>query len=253
MEITVQEIRNLILINSAMLHPDDADMQTEYIFKALVRYIGDEFAISISKGISVQDAHTTYSALFGELIGRLGYWKNLADALFVYRKETFEQDFTERFSKGVLSGLILQSAVRNKTSIAQAIKTIIAGNQQGEQCFPEDFLQVRGMPIKLTEANLTNNIWPKFKNAAHLWASLSHFQVDEDMPEISRCFIMLNSLRLKHPAAPIAGVVEFLSMANKYLDEACSFTPPHSGKPLLERSEAREIFLTPPPDHSATP
>lgn len=244
-----------IIINAFMLHPDDASWRTEYACKALLRYISDQNAIALSDRVPLTAVHHGLGALLTSCLIKFGGWTKFYESVTAFRKETLEQDFLDRLAKGIITGAILHIALREKVSIAEAIKSIVASNQKGSDLRREDKLQIKGLDINLTESNLSKNIWPKYKRAAHLWASFNQFSPPLVIERLGqRVFVDITALRTENLHVKDVGFEGFFIVAANYLERASAFKPSRSSKPLLDKKEALEFFFdSPPPDHSATP
>lgn len=248
------DLTRTLLINAFMLHPDDGSWRTEYICKALLRYIADQNTFAISQKIPPMTVHSGLAVLLTNCMAKLGGWTKFYESVTAFRKENLEKDFMERFAKGIITGAILHIAIRRKASISQAIEEIVAQNQCESELQYEDRLRIYDLDINLTESNLSKNVWPKYKRAAHLWASLNQFLPPVIIERLgSRVFVDIASLRSENPHIPSGGFEGFFIVAAHYLEKASLFTPPRSNKPLLDKKEALEFFFDAPCDHSATP
>lgn len=103
-----------LIINAFLLHPDDGPWRMEYICKALLWHIADQNALAISGNIPVMAVHQGLGALLSNCLYNLGGWTRFYEFVTSFRKETLEQDFIDRFAKGIIAGAILHIAVRDK-------------------------------------------------------------------------------------------------------------------------------------------
>lgn len=242
-----------LVINGIMLHPDSAERQAEYVYKALLKYLGDQYAVAISRGAPKEEAHTEFGVFLHDAISMLGNWNSFANSILNFRREKIEYDFPDRLVKGTIAGQILHTAIENKISISASIDSLIEDNQQCKPIFGEFKLQLKGTDINFTKSNLTTNIWSQYKNVSHLWASFLHFQYPENSEILSGVFIDISALQSSNPHIQAEGFDGFMALSDEYLRLASSFTPPRSSKPILNKEDARQIFFPWDTDRCVTP
>lgn len=207
----------MLCINGLMLHPDDEKWRMEYIFKALFCYIAEQNTFWLDQQLAKKTVHAGIAVLLAESVSLLGRWTKFYEFTLSYRKESFQQDFLERFSKGLAAGMLSHHAVAERVSLSTAIKKMIEDNQNFDSTKDEDKLQVPDININFTESNLSQNIWPKYKRVAHLWASLNNFMQPEGLSSLaSSVFVNIASLKPQNPGIKQGGFDGFYYIANEY-------------------------------------
>ncbi|MDL2279799.1 hypothetical protein LJC15_03935 [Desulfovibrio sp. OttesenSCG-928-G11] len=174
----------------------------------------------------------------------------------------FSQDgkgsLQERFIRGFFAGIMLNLALTEKISLTKAAKRL-------EDSWPElkrEEPDLHGMAPDVTPTNLLQNVWPVFKDVAHLWAALQDFS--HTLPSLKDVFhpfdlrdlVEKSSIIVKDPdtqkmvRVPLTiwpsqggGWYAFLYKANHILDVGLG---KDGSKPLLSEANCWRFVLSDP-------
>lgn len=229
-----------LALTAGMLYPSPKDIEDrrEYLYKALISYLAEQARYASSVGLNPMETNKALIYLFSSAQAAIGGLVDLDKYLLIQRKEDFRQAFNDRLCKGILTGLVLNTALGKRISLNEAIKQCVNVEQQAEHVKPDGEFKACGFSMKFTEDNFTKNIWPVFKDIAHLWAALSHFKY-KDSPYVPLVFIDFDQIEVDCLPPPLQGK-KFVSnydlfkfLAYTYWGNAIAYKPPKSSTTLM--------------------
>ncbi len=240
---SVDRYIEFLALTAGMLYPASKDMEDrrEYLYKALISFLAEQARYASSVGLTPVETNKALIVFFSAAQAAIGGWIDLDKYLLIQRKEDFRQAFNDRLCKGMLTGLVLNTALGKRISLNEAIKQCINAEQQGAHVKPDGEFRACGFTMKFTEDNFTKNIWPVFKDIAHLWAALSHFKY-KDSPYVPLVFIDFDQVEVNFLPPPLQGKKVasnydlFKFLAYTYWGNAISYKPPKSGATLLKEN-----------------
>jgi len=237
---SVDRYIEFLALTAGMLYPAPKDIEDrrEYLYKALISYLAEQARYASSVGLTPVETNKALIIFFSAVQSAIGGWVDLDKYLLIQRKEDFRQSFNDRLCKGMLTGRVLNVALSKKISLNEAIKLCVHMEQQGDHVRPDGEFRACGFSMKFTEDNFTKNIWPIFKDIAHLWAALGHFKY-VDSPYVSLVFIDFDQIEATFLPPPLQGKKIgsnydlFKFLAYTYWGNAIAFKPPKSGAKLM--------------------
>lgn len=209
---SIARYQEFLELTAFMMYPRDKDQddRREYVHKALIAYVSEQARYARNEGLDPFETNKALLVFFNEVLAAIGGWEDVDKYVFISRKEDFRQAFNERFTKGMLAGLVVIRALTKKISLNEAIKQSVDEEQQAESIKPNGDFRVYGTGMKMTEDNFTKNIWPIFKDVGHLWASLFHFRY-RDLPYVPTVFIDFDLIDISLVPLPLDGKTDSIS------------------------------------------
>lgn len=234
-------ILHSIIINGYMIHPDDAKWRNEYVHKTLLIIVKNDFDLLKKKGIKSSEIHKLLSVFISNSVKILGGWKKFTENVLTFRKEPLEDDYAERFVTGMAVGKILHTALEYNISKTESAQRLINDLNDTNQLDEKLEFSIFHVKKKFTLSNLTTNIWSKYKQVAHLWASLHNFSYKEDVNYGNRAFIDFSSLKSTNQYIQAEGINGFLALSDEYLKRASRFKADNAGETILSKEEALNL------------
>ncbi len=116
-----------LALTAGMLYPSTRDMEDrrEYLYKAMISFLAEQARYASSVGLNPVETNKALFVFFSAVQAAIGGWVDLDKYLLVQRKEDFRQSFNERLCKGMLTGLILNTALSKRVSLNEAIKQCV--------------------------------------------------------------------------------------------------------------------------------
>jgi len=187
----------LYAVSAAMLFPNDERRQKEYLCLAIDemysrrlddqsedqdtvrKAFGDAIVSVFLEEIAEEAAPSKIKIMPGPGAGvaHRKYQATLQAARFSAEKKG---PIRERMWRGFLAGVMLTGALLENMSLADASRRIEEKASPDIRKERPEFFE--DMPT-ITADNLQQNVWPEFKDAAHLWAALRDFVPDSYSPD----------------------------------------------------------------------
>lgn len=221
-----------INIAAVMLYPRDSDkiLRLHYIARCLVSSV--PFLVGEGRHPEEEVGNIFYSLVQCAF----GCWELFEEALLMHKLPAKGRGSLEERSKmGYEAGALFRAAFYHESSLRAATSHLseVLGNS------PE-LMQDIGY---LSKENLLNNIWPQFKDVAHLWASLHVFE----LPEGGDKYIALDRATPRGEVRGMipSGLAGIVGLANDYYDKSTTMQirAKKAATPLINPKTAWRVVL----------
>lgn len=217
-------------IYGTMLFAHDEEKRKIWISRSLL-YM--RFGATDQQDVQFQDDIGGDFRLLSDFLGGSG---KLFECLCTKQMNSIFSEEKQRYSNGILVGLIFIEALHNKVSISKAADRVYFGGVA-------EYEEVFG---KYNQKHILDNIWPQYLPSVHLWASLisylEHGATHVENAERGRLDLFCcPKLREKRGYDGVKGLV---LLAEEYLFEGLKARPKRTGsrKTLLDITKMVFIF-----------
>jgi hypothetical protein len=145
-------------------------------------------------------------------------------------REDIKPSWDKRLSQGLVAGMILYSAVQFSQLKKKPIPLTVI-NKFVVDAFKTE--RLKPLRIRLEPQTIKNNIWPRFRSVAHLWAA-SCWYIFPDKPEEPE-----RTLDLNRPfVCPRSELGRFLGVSNSFCKQGEELRARRATSPILRKGES---------------
>lgn len=228
----------LLNLTAIMCWPltENAKEYTYYQLQELLYIAETDYKNLINDGKEPRvEASINIGSWLGEMIYEFGSWPALADATIgTGQKKSPVANVKKRLERGVIIGWIFKDVLKHKDGISNSAERYCSDETR-------EFLKERGVKeskLHYAPKNIQSRIWPKYKDAAHLWAAF--ISGEKIIPDTPHRYLPLNQFRL----ANYKGIKAFIDLSEEYRKVGLNYyTRTGPRKPLLDEQTSWQIII----------